>query len=159
MRLPGVSLFLIAAFSLSGCVGSSQSSRPPTKSTVGFWFWHGSSAEATWSSESLEVLFLHAGTIRKAGGTRAHEQWQVFGELPDRLPAAREYWLVFRFEQQGVPGLPAASLLAREALRLQEAARRRHLKVAGVQLDIDSPSGALSQYAAFLRDVRKDMPP
>jgi hypothetical protein len=30
--------------------------------------------------------------------------------------------------------------------------------VAGIQLDIDSPTGALAQYASFLREVRKGLP-
>jgi hypothetical protein len=159
MRAPELSLLLIASLGLSGCVDSLRSQRPPTKLTAGFWFWHGSSTDATWSSESLDVLFVHAGTIRKATGTYANEPRHAHGELPDQLPAAREYWFVFRFERQGVPDLAAAPILTREVSQLREAARKRHLNVAGVQLDIDSPTGALSQYASFLREVRNGLPP
>lgn len=167
MRLPEVSLLLIASLGLCGCVQSLQSQRSAPKWTTGFWFWHGSSTDDAWSSGSLDVLFVHVGTLRNATapyslrsktGTRAHEEWRVHGILPDNLPAARAYWLVFRFERQGVPDLAAASILAREVSRLQGAARTRQLNLAGVQLDIDSPTGALSQYASFLREFRKGLP-
>jgi hypothetical protein len=37
-------------------------------------------------------------------------------------------------------------------------ARQSHFKVAGIQLDIDSPTGALRQYGSFLREVKKGLP-
>ena len=168
MRILEGLLLLVVAFGLSGCARSLQSQQPPTKWTTGFWFWQGSSTGATWSSEPLDVLFVHVGEIRKETApyalwnmTAAHarEQWHVYGGLPDTLPAAREYWLVFRFERQGVPDLLVAPAIAQEVARLREAARKRHLNVAGVQLDIDSPTGALSQYASFLRALRKSLAP
>jgi len=47
---------------------------------------------------------------------------------------------------------------ARVTAELQSEARRRGLKVAGIQLDIDSPTRALPEYAAYLRAVRKGLP-
>lgn len=163
LRLPEVSLLLITSLGLSGCADSLHSQQPPTKWTTGFWFWQGSSTGATWSKEPLDVLFVQVGTIRKQTAPymirkTAATQWHAYGQLPDELPAAREYWLVFRFERQGVPDLPAAPVLAQEVFRLREAARKRHLNVAGVQLDIDAPTGALSQYVSFLRDLRTGLP-
>ena len=78
--------------------------------------------------------------------------------LPDSLPAAHEYWLVFRYEEQGVPELSAAPLILRQIRQLQNDARQRRLNVVGIQLDIDSPTGARSRYAALLAEVRKGMP-
>jgi hypothetical protein len=78
--------------------------------------------------------------------------------MPDELPAAREYWLVWRYERQGVPDVRAAPAVAREFRRLAAGARDRHLDVTGVQLDIDSPTEALPQYAAFLRALRTCLP-
>jgi Protein of unknown function (DUF3142) len=51
-----------------------------------------------------------------------------------------------------------APILAQQVSEFRGSARRRHLNVAGVQLDIDSPTGALPQYASFLREVRKGLP-
>jgi hypothetical protein len=158
---------LVASLALCGCGGALQSQRP-TRLTAGFWFWQGSSADTAWPNESLDVLFVHVGTIykqtaslyvRDANGANPYDHWQVYGQLPDHLPTAREYWLAFRYERQGVPDLPAASILAAEVSRLRELARQEHLNVAGIQLDIDSPTSSLSQYARFLHEVRKGLPP
>jgi hypothetical protein len=165
MRLPEVSLLLIASLGLSGCVDSLRSQQPPTKWTTGFWFWRGSSIDTTRSSESLDVIFIHVGTISKDDApyvvrqaTSPRQLWHAYAELPDQFPEAREYWLVFRFERQGVPDLPAAAIVAEQVAKLRKTALKEHLNVVGVQLDIDSPTGALPQYVSFLREVRKGLP-
>ncbi len=158
MRLPGLSLLLMASVVLSSCVDSLGSQPPPRKWITGFWYWNDNSAKPAPSGETAEVIYLHAGTIRKQAGGYTQEPWLVFGSLPDSLPAAHEYWLVFRYEAQGVPDLSAAPFIVREIHLLQNDARRRRLNVAGIQLDIDSPTGALSRYAALLTEVRKGMP-
>ena len=150
---------LIASIGLSSCAGSLHSQPPPAKWTTGFWFWHASPIDAAEARETLDVLFVHAGDIRKSEFKNAPRPWFVYGELPRDLPPAREYWLVFRYVRQGVPDLEVAAMLAADTARLVEVGRQRHLKVAGVQLDVDSPTGALPQYAAFLRELRKGIPP
>ncbi len=153
MRLP--ELLLIASLGFYGCADSLQA--PPTKWTTGFWFWQGSSAGVS-ASQTVDVLFFHAGTIRRETWQYGRTPWSVGGQLPDELPRAREYWLLFRFEGQGVPDPAVASILARRIVQLRETARQRHLDVAGVQLDIDSPTSALPQYANFLRQLRQSLP-
>jgi hypothetical protein len=150
---------MVIALALCGCVDSLQSEQPPNKWTTGFWFWSGSSAASAATSDPLDVVFFHAGTIRKESGRYATAAWSAYGHIPDELPAAREYWAVFRYERQSVPDLPAALILAKSVSQLRQAARQRRLNFAGVQLDIDSPTSALSQYAGFLREIRKDLPP
>jgi hypothetical protein len=153
MRMLGPTLLLIASLAFSACGGTHQGQPPPTKWTTGFWFWHGSSIDTVSSAEKPEVLFVHVGTI-------SQKTSQYFNaELPEDLPEAREYWFVFRFERQGVPGPEAALILTREANRLRDFAQMRHLNVAGVQLDIDSPTRALARYADFIRQVRKGLAP
>jgi hypothetical protein len=167
MRLPGVLFLPLAALLLPGCGGSAKRQPPPTKLTTGFWFWQGSATDITWPSEPLDVLFVHVGMIRNdrripdrhSPGANPSESWFVRGRLPEEVPAVKECWLVFRYEHQGMPGLPAAALLAQEVNRLLAEARERHLNVVGVQLDIDSPTAALPRYADFLREVRKGLPP
>lgn len=44
----------------------------------------------------LDVLFFEAGTINHETGRYTKESWSVYGDLPSHLPAAREYWAVFR---------------------------------------------------------------
>lgn len=86
------------------------------------------------------------------------ERWFAYGTLPRELPPARDNWLVYRYERQGVPDIQVAPAVAAEITRLQADARERHLNVVGVQLDIDSPTSALPRYADFIRDVRKGLP-
>ncbi|MGD1073888.1 MAG: DUF3142 domain-containing protein [Bryobacteraceae bacterium] len=150
-RLSGLILPLFAWLSLSAC-GALQSQPPPAKWTTGFWYWHEGSVEPAPAKVIPDVLYFHAGTIWK------YRQWQVSQELPDSLPPAREYWLVFREEQQNMPDVSAAPYIAERASRLLAEARQRHLKVVGIQLDIDCPTSRLAGYAALLREVRKDMP-
>ncbi len=155
--------FLSIAFSgLFGCASPLPSQRPPRKLTAGFWFWQGGSADVTVSGGPLDVLFVHVGTIRKETPPlyvqRTGGQWHVYGSLTGELPAARKYWLVFRFEQQGVPDLQVAPMVAQEVSLLWADAQKRRLSVAGVQLDIDSPTSSLTDYANFLREVRKGLP-
>jgi hypothetical protein len=158
MRLLALLLSLIAFLDLSGCARSLKSEPPPAKWTTGFWFWEGSSTDVSPDVGTLDVLFVQAGTIGRQTRYGSKEPWSVWGRLPDDLPAAKEYWLVFRYERQQVPDLAAAPILAREFFQLREEAGRRRLKLAGIQLDIDSPTNALPQYASFLREVRKGLP-
>src|SRR5437867_1584160 len=164
MRLSEVSLILISSLSLAGCVV--MSSQPtPARWTTGFWFWQGSSIDPAYSGEALDSLLVQVGTIRKVGlppyvrsPANPADQWDVYGALPPELPPAREYWLVYRYANQGVPDTQVAPKIAAEITRLQTDARERHLNVVGVQLDIDSPTSALPRYADFIRDVRKALP-
>ena len=166
MRLITVALVLPALLGLGGCAVSVSSQTPPVKWTTGFWFWQGSWVDPSWNGEPVDVIYAHAGTIEEEDPRfpfalrtgEKHERWRVYGFLPDRLPAAREYWLVFRCERQGVPDAFAASEVADAVTRLQAAAAARHLPLKGVQLDIDSPTSALREYAGFLREVKKGLP-
>jgi hypothetical protein len=159
IRFLALPLLLVASLGLSGCAESLRSQPPPPKWTTGFWYWHGNSDEPAAAEETADVLFIHAGTIGKREAFRnVPEQWFVRRELPDLLPPAGEYWLVFREEQPGVPDVSAAPALAKQVSQLIEDAWQRKLKVAGVQFDIDSPTGQLSRYADFLRAVRKELP-
>jgi hypothetical protein len=156
---------LLATLGLSGCVGALRSEPPPAKWTAGFWYWHGYREEAAYAKVTPDVIYVQAGKIWKSDDLRlyvrgsAASQWGVSEELPTSLPQAREYWLVFRAEQPGVPDLSAATMLTQRIADILTTTRQWKLKVAGVQLDIDSPTGSLSRYAEFLREVRKRMPP
>ncbi len=160
MRVLEAVLLLTGSLGLSGCVASSQP--PPLRWTTGFWFWEGSSLDPAYSGATLDVLFVQVGTLRsdrdgRAGADPA-ERWYTYGRWPDQMPAARDYWLVYRYERQGVPSLAAAGKLAGEIYSLQAEARQRNLHLVGIQLDIDSPTSGLPRYAEFLSEVRKGLP-
>jgi hypothetical protein len=133
MRLLGLPLIFLASLGLAGCADSLSSQPLPSKWTMGFWYWHGNRARPAIASEVPDVLFVHAGTIVKYGRRDGAGRWQVSGEFPDSLPAARDYWLVFREEQAGVPDVSVAPILADRVSRLLVTARQRKLRVVGVQ--------------------------
>ncbi len=161
MRSALLVLLFLASFPPSA--GHATRQPPPTVRTTGYWFWEGSDLDPSYSGKPLDVLFVQVGSIRlddyPRPGAGPAPRWYAYGQLPDELPPARDYWLVYRYESPGVPGLPAATVLAAELARLQSEARRRNLHVVGVQFDIDSPTSALPQYAAFLAAMRKVLPP
>ena len=165
LRLHGPMLMLVSSLGLCGCADSLGSQTSPPKWTTGFWCWHGYRDEAAWAKATPDALYFHAGSIRKSDDMRRYApnapapRWFVSEELPASLPPAREYWMVFREEQPGVPDLSAVPMLAQRISQILTTTRRWKLKVVGVQLDIDSPTGSLSRYADFLREVRKRMPP
>ena len=149
---------LIASLVLCGCVGALHSQQAPLKWTTGFWFWQGSSVQASPSTKTLDALYFQAGEINEGVGPQ-RQSWSVYAGLPEELPAASEYWIVLRFNKQGVPDLQAAPFVAQRVSQLRAEMQQEHHNVAGVQLDIDSPTRALPQYASFLHEVRKNLPP
>jgi hypothetical protein len=150
--------WLLTALFLSACTTSlqSQPAPQPAKWTIGFWFWgHGPFAEST--SPPVDVLFLQAGPIRR-NEPPGRPLWLVDSGLPWDIPAAKQYWLVFRYEHQGVPDASLIEWLMPHVSDQLTKAWSAHLTVTGIQLDIDCPTGALPQYAAFLRTFRKSLP-
>jgi hypothetical protein len=157
MRLPGLLLLLIACIVTSGCVGTLESQQPAPKFTTGFWFWAGSSPFVLLHSKETDVVFFNASTVETPSPMNVRQS-AIYAEIPDRLPAAREYWAVFRVGGQRLPDIRMAHMISDATDRLVGDARDKDLHLAGIQLDIDSPTNSLAQYAAFLREVRKGLP-
>ncbi len=150
--------FLIASLGLCGCGGALRSQQPAPKWTTGFWFWRGSSVGTSPSAPPVDALYFQAGEIN--GGPGSYPQtWGVYANLPDELPPAAEYWIVLRFDSQSVPDLQVAPLIARRISQLRAEMQLKHRNVAGLQLDIDSPTRALPQYATLLHEIRKNLAP
>jgi hypothetical protein len=155
-----------ASLVLTGCAASLSSQQPPPKLSTGFWFWTATDPGSTLRCLPVDVIFVHVGDIskepvplylRKGGGPSVH--WNAWAVLPDELPAAKEYWLVWRYRNQGVPDVQVAPMVAENFARVSWDARKRGLNIAGIQLDIDSPTASLAEYAGFLRDLRKELRP
>jgi hypothetical protein len=143
---------LLTCLLLTSCGRSYSAEDRPTWRT-GYWYWSDRTDPADLPGDPIDSLYVHAGNIHSD-----QRGWFAYARLPDRLPPAREYWVVFRYDRQSLPDLAAAPLVARETARLIAAARRNGVSIFGLQLDIDSPTSALGQYAAFLREVKKDLP-
>lgn len=154
------SILLIVAFAgvlLFSC--QKRSEAPPAKYpwTAGFWFWgHGEVSPG--SPTSVDVVFCQVGTLRPDVPT-ASGRWAVHGSLPEKLPLASEYWVVFRSEMAQVPPVSVSAGLTSALQQLRGQAVSRRLNLRGVQLDIDVPTSALHEYAGFLKAIRKDLPP
>lgn len=165
-RLAVICLTIITLITIDGCAVRLSSQPAPETLTSGFWFWQDTAVDKTRQYSPVDVLFVQVGTLEHEGmpfqvaaRASAGGRWSLWARLPDHLPKAREYWVVFRYAAQGVPAIEAAPLIVREAARMQEDAAVRGLKLKGIQLDIDSPTNSLPQYAAFLAEVRKGLPP
>ena len=123
----------------------------PKEWNIGFWLWHRGEAAP---GPPVDVLYYHGGGIR-------HDRslpYRVYGELPTELPPARAYWFVFRYDGPGIPPADLAIALSERVAKLQHEARRRGIQLVGIQLDIDSPTRSLPEYAAFLRHVKAALP-
>ena len=120
----------------SSCGGQQSPPQPLPNWEFGYWFWQGSSAWVQ-ATAPIDTLYFQ---VRN-------------GYLPERLPPAKNYWAVIRFDDPLVPTQPI------DWQKLQAAASKRNIKLAGIQLDIDCPTHALRDYAKFLQTTRQNMPP
>jgi hypothetical protein len=150
--------FVAVGFSLlcTGCAVNLSSQPRPTWET-GFWYWHDYGERVESAGEPIDVVFIHVGRIQ-GPEDRGRQEWGAYSNIPLNLPKSRRYWLVFRYEHQRVPDMQAVRSLGDQFAELAAGARRRGLPIAGVQLDIDSPTNSLPQYAKFLHAVRKELP-
>jgi len=143
------------SFGLSGCAISQSSPRQTWQ--TGFWLWEGYHAAPPWKGDPLDAIFLQVG--RMGARQRGQPYWASADPgIPDNLPPAREYWLVFRYEQQGLPDPDIAPDVADAVTDLRLAAQRQQLKVAGIQLDIDCPTARLHDYARLIHSLREHIP-
>ena len=152
------SILLLGALFLTACGGALHSQPPPQRWSTGFWFWGGSVPRIAKTIEPLDLIYVYAGYLQKGGGAPRSATWSVSASLPDELPPAREYWLVLRFNHQAVPERAAVPVIAGKIGELRNVAEQRRLNLVGIQLDIDSPTGSLAEYADFLRELRKALP-
>lgn len=131
---------LLVALAGAACGPSRASEERPRSWTVGFWYW------SSWGAPDRLEGAVDSVYLLARGG------------LPESVPPAREYWLVYRYDRQAVPEGDAAAQFLNDVGRGLSAARRRAIPVRGVQFDIDSPTAALPKYAAFLREARRELP-
>ena len=140
MRLLLASLLLLA-----GCSDSLRDRVDPERYDA-FWLWAGVAPPP--ALELARTIYLLDGEIRE----REPGQYRVLRPAPPHLTKA-DVWLVVRTDTLRWPGGMAEGLAAR--LGRWRAAGNR---VAGLQVDFDSRTKGLGDYAAFLTDLRKRLP-
>lgn len=115
--------------------------------STAYWLWAGLTAkDAPPNSE----LYVFQGTLTTHGDSVSYER---LGLYPHPLKCSKLY-LVYRLENS----LPAcSSLLAVFDSRVKHWQRHK-VPVRGLQLDFDSPTAKLPEYARFLEDLRAKLP-
>ena len=103
-------------------------------------------------------MFVKTGDIEHESFLNVDRGWNAYGSWPSDVPNAKEYWLVWRYTHLGVPDPKVIPKFSEALKRVVRETRERNIPVAGVQLDIDSPTSTLAEYAAFLREIRKTLP-
>jgi len=152
--------FLILLTTLdSGCGSRPAERRPLPKWEFGFWHWGETAAPVPNGTAPPDHLYVHVGRFENQRFFGSKVPWQVYGNIPERLPIAKTYWLVFRFDSHTVPAVASVPVLMQTVGELKEEARTRGIRLAGIQLDIDVPTSALRDYATYLKAVRKGLSP
>ena len=102
-------LVLVFTLGLAGCADALRSQPPEARKwTVAFWYWHGNSSRPAAAKVTPDALYFKAGTISSYQDQGGKMHWWVYADLPNHLPPAREYWMVFRDEQAVLPDIAAA---------------------------------------------------
>lgn len=146
-------LSLAAAALLTSSCRSANNPPPPTTWTTGYWFWNGSSASEAHVDAPLDALYVEVSGVFYDG------RWQLNTHPPERLPKAKEYWAVIRSDYRQVPHLEDIPQLSESFAALAKNLSQQGRHLAGLQLDIDYPTGQLADYAEFLHEVKKSLPP
>lgn len=134
------------ALLLAGCGGAEPSGRVEAKDYDSFFLWAGVKPPAL--LDEARSVYLLAGEVRAADNAR-------FVPLRAEPPRARhaELWLVLRVER--IDWEPSVMRqLEREIARWRAAGAN----LRGVQIDFDSATLHLDRYAAFLSDLRRQLP-
>ena len=139
-----------AAAALLVALGSCSRSNPGTVDAAdhdAFWLWAGVRPQPALAD--ARTLYLLDGEIRRAQPERYADLRPGVPRLPNT-----DVWLVVRTDTLAWPAAALPALLAR--LDRWGAAGNR---VQGLQLDFDAATSGLGDYAAFLRAIRRDLPP
>jgi hypothetical protein len=148
--LTSVGLVALLLFE-AGCRSAAE---PAPKWQVGYWLWDHYGRRPEFEKTSVDVLYAQAGGI--SNGYRNSPF--IHGSWPDATPRANEYWAVFRKEVIGIPDGASAKAIAYRVVAMRQEMARTGISLRGVQMDIDSPTASLHDYAIFLRALKAELP-
>lgn len=129
------------ACSLFQCSDADESSSRGEQ--IAYWLWAGLTAH---DAPPNSDLYVFQGTIHTDSTSSTYERQGLF---PHPIKA-RSLHLVYRLEGSLPPADSMVQVFERAVTRWQ----RHPVAVDGVQLDFDSPTAKLAEYARFLQDVR-----
>jgi hypothetical protein len=140
---------LLALLLCLACAPAQAGGRVRAADYQSFWLWAGVKARpALAQAQSIYLLQGEIGPDR-AGSIRMIPQGGA-------SPAAHgpALWLAYRVRSLDWPPEILASILRRWAQWRAQPGR-----VAGIQIDFDASTHGIARYAAFLRDLRRALPP
>src|SRR3982750_4328631 len=107
--------------------GTRATQPPPSAAwATGFWFWDGSSGSVTTAGATpIDVIYCQVSTVEAETPPMATLPRALYAKLPDHLPPARKYWLVFRFDERAVPPMQLVPRLVDAISNVREDARDR----------------------------------
>lgn len=130
-------------------VGSAQAAEHvDARQHSAFWLWSG--VKAGDELRNAQTVYLHQGEVLKQAGE------VVFQRLG--LPVSRltfpSIWLTVRFTTLDVP-----PTIVPRIVRLMQRWQTAGNQVVGLQIDFDAGTYQFADYARFLRQLRKQLPP
>ena len=148
LSILALSIFASACSRLSG----ETQQRPAWK--TGFWLWAGAAIDSKVAGDQkFDLLYVQTGVINKNYVDSTSWSWQT------QLPAATEYWALWRYEPPLQPTDTQIQLLARDFGKRKGEAEKQGHKLIGIQLDYDCATDDLRGYASFLDQLRQALPP
>lgn len=128
-------------------------SQAPQSWQFGYWVWPPVQKPSIAPSPPVDVVFVLVGR------TDARTNRTVTSGWPAAVPLASEHWAVWRLDPDGRPPDDGdAEAIASGYRRLALGAERSGQRLAGVQIDYDSPTRGLPAYATFLRTLSRRLP-
>lgn len=145
-------LFASVSVYFIGCSGSPPPSSINPESVSAWWWRMEAPPQSMPPGFAYDRLYVDAGAIIDGTGV---SRWT----LPEALPAADAYVLLFRVESAQTPPREVIPALL-DALHAQiEAVKRQSTSpIWGMQIDFDCPTARLDEYAQWLAALRNALP-
>lgn len=149
-----IALLIALSCLASGCgprLPGTTASRPEWK--TGFWLWSAGTANATDGVGCpIDTLYTQIGQVDSY--SKNSKSWEWLGQIP----AATEYWALWRYEAPIGPMNSQIPVLVHDFEKRKSEAAAQGRKLVGIQLDYDCATGDLNEYASFLKKLRKALP-
>lgn len=163
-----VAFFITLGITLHCEAAESHATQPEWK--VGYWLWNGHGTPPA-SEAKVDLLYVQAGTFGSYSSILVGGDLSALSsenlppvrlaevvQWPTRLPQAEAYFAVWRNKSPVSPGTDLVPKLVQQYQDLKRRAARAGQRLIGLQIDHDSPTNLLDEYARFLKALREALP-